>query len=72
MDFNVVGRINGVSTGMAEMREAVNAYIDDYNNSTRKQNLFAAAGYGLAALTALFSMGMEIKAVLNIFKNTAV
>ena len=33
-----------------------NSYIDDYNQSTKKQNRFQAFGYWVASLTAIVSL----------------
>ena len=60
----VAGKISGVSTGIGAIKKFANdlkKYIQELNKSTQKQNLITALGYSAAALTALFSMFIEIK-----------
>ncbi len=38
----------------------VNSFVDGYNDSTARQNRYAAFGYLLAAVVAIFSMVLGI------------
>jgi hypothetical protein len=58
-----VKSINGIDTGLGDLRNFIdhfNKYIDNYNNSSKRQNIIASAGYLLAALTAMVSMILSI------------
>ena len=60
-----VAAINGIQTTENAFRKFVvdvNEYIKNYNESSSSQNKMAASGYFLAALTALFSAWLELKA----------
>jgi hypothetical protein len=53
-----VGVILGIPTSQKDIDEFVrrfNAYIDEYNRNSKRQNLLAAVGYAAAALTAVIS-----------------
>ena len=68
----VAGKIDGVSTGIGAIKKFANdlkKYIQELNKSTQKQNLITALGYFAAALTALFSMFIEIKTSKNSLKS---
>ena len=61
VDLHGVGKIEGVSTGLSQTENELNAMIRSYNESTRQQNLIAAVGYWIASLTAIISMIIEIR-----------
>ena len=42
-------------------QEGMDKHIDDLNNSSKRQNFYAAIGYSVASFLALFSMVLGIK-----------
>lgn len=59
-----IGAWNGLPTGISDIEDfsvRISDYIEDYNASTRTQNLTSAVGYFIAFLTALFSMYLSGK-----------
>ncbi len=43
----------------------MNAYIDRFNKSSRRQHIITAIGYYAASLTALFSMLLILRALIS-------
>lgn len=52
----IVGKINGVSTGVVEFADKVNGFVDDLNNTHKKANLVTTIGYALSFLATLISL----------------
>ncbi len=64
----VIGSVVGVSTGIGAVKKfakEMSEYVDNYNKSSKRQNRIAALGYFAAALTALVSMGIELRNAFN-------
>ena len=61
-DFTSV-KISGADADqiLKDFAEDFNSYFDEQNETARKQNRNAAFGYGLAALTALLSLLLELR-----------
>ena len=47
--------------GITSAKKAMDKHIDDLNNSSKRQNRYAAYGYFLASAIALFSMKLGIR-----------
>lgn len=50
----------GIDEPLTDFVEGVNSFVDSYNASTTRQNRYAAFGYLLAAVVAVFSMALGI------------
>lgn len=63
VDFEWVTKYTGVDIE-APLRNFVkdfNKYLEDFNNHSRNQNIFAAIGYGAAGIMAFIAMVIEFK-----------
>ena len=52
----ILGKINGISTGVVEFVEGANKFVDGLNNTHKKANMVAAIGYALSFIATLVSL----------------
>jgi len=52
----VIGKISGVSTGMSEIREDINEFIDNLNVYNKRMGMTQFWGYLAAFIAALFGV----------------
>ena len=59
----MAGKINGISTGISELKVTFaeyNDYLDEQNKSAIRQNYITSLGYFLASATAFTSLFIEV------------
>jgi len=52
----IVGKINGISTGIVEFVDGANKFVDGLNDTHKKANMRAAVGYGFSFVATLVSL----------------